>query len=285
MEKNKKSSLSAVRKLACNNKLVTVTAIYFVFVILISLAAPLLPFKDPYEGSLQNSLVAPSFASGSGFLLGTDLFGRDILSRIVYGARTSLLISLVSVAFSMLFGTILGIIAGYIKALDVIISRIVDVELAFPSIVLSIVLVAGLGGSSVSNLIIVLIVRGWVQYTRIVRSQVLSLRESLLIESTRAIGASKLRILFIHFFPNVISSSIAVATIQFPQFIIQEASLSFMGLGIPIDIPSWGGMLQQGQQVIYSAWWPVIFPTLAIGSVVFAGVLIGDRVSRHFEEP
>ncbi|MGI6084039.1 MAG: ABC transporter permease [Acetivibrionales bacterium] len=282
---NEKTRFSRLKTIISDNKVATIAAIYFIIILIISFLAPILPFKDPNDGSLINSLVPPGLFNkeSSEFLLGTDRFGRDILSRIFYGARASLSISLISTVLSMVIGTVLGMLSGYIRSFDTIITRIVDVELAFPSIVLSIVMVAALGGSSVINLIIVLTIRGWVQYTRIVRSVVLTLRESLLIESCRCIGASKLRIIFVHILPNVISSSVAVATIQFPQLIIQESSLSFMGLGIPITVPSWGGMLEEGQQVIYSAWWPVVFPALAIGSVVFAGVIVGNKISRRFE--
>jgi len=280
-----KTFFSALLKAVKNNKLVTGAVIYLVLVIVVSMCAPILPISGPNEGKLINSLTPPSFITGdgSGFLFGTDMFGRDILSRIIYGARTSLSIALLSTALSMAIGTILGMVAGYIRSMDMLISRIVDVQLAFPPIVLAIVIVAALGSPSAAKLVVVMTIRGWVGYTRIVRSLVLTLRESLLIESSRCIGCSKARIIFIHLLPNVISSAVAVAIIQIPQFIIQEASLSFMGLGIPISQPSWGGMLQQGQQVIYAAWWPIVFPAIAISSIVFAGIIVGNKVSSHFE--
>lgn len=272
-------------KFVRNNKVVIIAAVYLVTVILVSISANWFSIQDPNKGSLVESLVPPSFLEGeSKFLLGSDMQGRDIFSRIIYGARTSLGIAFSATILSMFLGIFIGLLSGFFKRIDQLIMRLADIQLAFPSIILAIALVAALGGPSVINVIIVLAITGWIEYARVVRSQVLTLKDSVLIESTISLGATRKRILFVHILPNVISTSVALATVQMPMFMIQEAGLSFLGLGVPIDIPSWGGMLQEGQQLIYNAWWPIVFPTLAITSVVFSGVIIGDWVSRKFEK-
>ena len=278
----KKKTLKFVR----NNVVFSIALIYIVLVILVSVCAQWLPLNDPNRGTLLDSLTPPSYLEGGKekFPLGTDMQGRDILSRIVYGARTSLGIASTSTLLAMGLGIFVGIVSGFYRRLDQLFMRIADVQMAFPSIILAIALVAALGGASVTNVIIVLAVGGWIEYARVVRSQVLSLKESVLIEATRSLGAKTSRILFVHILPNVISTSVALATVQMPMFMIQEAGLSFLGLGVPLDIPSWGGMMKEGQQLIYNAWWPIVFPAAAITSVVFAGVIVGDWVSRRYEK-
>lgn len=282
-----RSSLKSLPRKLRNKKVAIMAAFYLVFVILLSICAEWLPFKDPNEGALTNSLLPPSILGegNSGFLLGTDQQGRDILSRIVYGARTSLAVAFSAALISITVGILAGLLSGYFRRLDQFIMRIADVELAFPSIIIAIPLVVALGGPSATNVIIVLAVAGWIEYARVVRSQVLVLKESLLAESTRSLGGRESRILFVHILPNVVSSCVALATVQMPMFIIMEAGLSFLGLGVPLSVPSWGGMLKEAQQMIYIAWWPIVFPTIAITSVVFAGVTLGDWVARHFEKP
>ena len=268
------------------NVVVSAAIVYLLGVILVSVCAQWLPLNDPNRGSLMDSLTPPGYLEGGNekFPLGTDMQGRDILSRIIFGARTSLGIAFTATLLAMGLGILVGIVSGYYRRLDQLFMRIADVQMAFPSIILAIALVAALGGASVTNVIIVLAIGGWIEYARVVRSQVLSLKDSVLIEATRSLGAKNSRILFVHILPNVISSSVALATVQMPMFMIQEAGLSFLGLGVPLDIPSWGGMLKEGQQLIYNAWWPIVFPAAAITSVVFAGVIVGDWVSRRYEK-
>ncbi|OUN01126.1 MAG: hypothetical protein BAA02_03680 [Paenibacillaceae bacterium ZCTH02-B3] len=277
---------SKALKFVRNNVVVSAAIVYLLGVILVSVCAQWLPLNDPNRGSLMDSLTPPGYLEGGNekFPLGTDMQGRDILSRIIFGARTSLGIAFTATLLAMGLGILVGIVSGYYRRLDQLFMRIADVQMAFPSIILAIALVAALGGASVTNVIIVLAIGGWIEYARVVRSQVLSLKESVLIEATRSLGAKNSRILFVHILPNVISSSVALATVQMPMFMIQEAGLSFLGLGVPLDIPSWGGMLKEGQQLIYNAWWPIVFPAAAITSVVFAGVIVGDWVSRRYEK-
>src|SRR5690554_2397720 len=240
-------------KLMRNNKMVTISGIFLILVVLVSLTAQWLPLQDPNKGNLMNSLIPPAFSEGgsSEHWLGTDKQGRDILSRIIYGARLSLGIAFFATTLSMAAGVLIGLISGYFKRMDQLFMRIADIELAFPPIVLAIALVVALGGASVLNLVIVLSIAGWIEYSRVIRSQVLSLKESVLVEATISLGAKNTRILFVHILPNVISSAVALATVQLPMFMIQEAGLSFLGLGAPLDTPSWGGMLKEGQQLIY----------------------------------
>jgi len=277
---------SKALKFVRNNVVVSAAIVYLLGVILVSVCAQWLPLNDPNRGSLMDSLTPPGYLEGGNekFPLGTDMQGRDILSRIIFGARTSLGIAFTATLLAMGLGILVGIVSGYYRRLDQLFMRIADVQMAFPSIILAIALVAALGGASVTNVIIVLAIGGWIEYARVVRSQVLSLKDSVLIEATRSLGAKNSRILFVHILPNVISSSVALATVQMPMFMIQEAGLSFLGLGVPLDIPSWGGMLKEGQQLIYNAWWPIVFPAAAITSVVFAGVIVGDWVSRRYEK-
>jgi peptide/nickel transport system permease protein len=278
--------MQKARKLMRNNKLVAAASIYLTLVIIISLCAQWLPLQDPNKGNLMDSLLPPAFSEGGStdHWLGTDKQGRDILSRIIYGARLSLGIALFATVLSMVSGILIGLLSGYFKRMDQIFMRIADIELAFPPIVLAIALVVALGGASVLNLVIVLSIAGWIEYSRVVRSQVLSLKESTLVEATISLGANNIRILFIHILPNVVASAVALATVQLPMFMIQEAGLSFLGLGAPLDTPSWGGMLKEGQQLIYNAWWPIVLPTIAITTVVFSGVIVGDWITRRFEK-
>ena len=275
-----------ISKITKNNKAVAAALIFLIAVVAISALAELLPLMDPNEGSLSSSLCPPSIFAykDSRHLLGTDLYGRDICTLIIYGARTSLGIAFIATLLSMGLGVLLGLLAGYFAFLDQIIMRIVDIQLSFPAVVLAIALVSALGGPSITNLVIVLAIRGWIQFARVVRSQVLSLKESVLIEAVESLGATRWRTIFVHMLPNVVSSSVAIATVYLPMVMIQEAGLSFLGLGVPIHIPSWGMMLREGQQMIYTAWWPIVFPTLAVTSVVFAGVIVGDWLTRLYEK-
>lgn len=249
-------------------------------IVLVAIFASFLPLPGPNSGDLLNSLSPPGTPH---HVLGTDLQGRDILSRIVYGARTSLAISCGSAAAALVIGVALGVIAGYIRPLDMLIMRVVDVELAFPSMILAIAVVAGLGKASAINVLIVLIITGWIVYARTIRSSVLSLRETLFVEAALAMGVGPARIMLRHIVPGVLPTALALASVQIPMFMITEASLSYLGLGVPASTPTWGVMLEEGQQTIFSAWWPVVFPALAMAVAVLLITSLADFAVAQLE--
>ena len=246
--------------------------------IAIALVAPILPLTGPRVKDLRQRLTPPSVEH----LFGTDHQGRDILSRTIYGGRVSLSVSLLAVAAASMLGVTLGLLAGFFRSLDNLIMRITDIQLSFPSIMLAIAIVAALG-PSLGNLIIVLAITGWVDYARVIRAEVLSLRERDFSEAARALGCSEFRIAFRHVLPNTLTSVIILATLQAARFMLQEAGLSFLGLGVPPDIPSWGGMLSEAQQQIFIAWWPALFPGLAISIIVLSINLFGDWLSEALD--
>jgi peptide/nickel transport system permease protein len=239
-----------------------------------SLLAPVLPIQDPSETSLRERLSPPS----AEHWFGTDHQGRDILSRTVWGGRISLLISLSAVTVAAAVGVTLGLLSGFFRGLDNLIMRITDVQLSFPAIMLAIAIVAALG-PSLKNLILVLAITGWVDFARVIRAEVLSLREREFSEAARALGCREARIAFRHVLPNTVTSILILATLQAARFMLQEAGLSFLGLGVPPDTASWGGMLNEAQQQIFIAWWPALFPGLAISAVILSINLFGDWLS------
>jgi peptide/nickel transport system permease protein len=249
-----------------------------VAVLVVSFLAPILTLADPNIGQLLDSLAPPLSPN---HVLGTDFQGRDILSRIVYGARTSILISLSATIAALLIGLSLGLMAGYIRWLDAAIMRLVDIQLSFPSLVLAIAIVAALGGAKIINVVIVLIVTGWVSYARVARGMVLALKESLYVEAARSIGVPSRRILVVDIMPNVLPTMIAMAVAQLSMFMIQEASLSYLGLGVPASTPTLGVMLQQGQQTLFVAWWPAILPAIAMAMLVLLLTSLGDFLSQE----
>ncbi|MFK4824517.1 ABC transporter permease [Paenochrobactrum sp. BZR 588] len=237
----------------------------------------LLSPHDPYQQNLLRRLALPSFAGGpEGYLLGTDQLGRDILSRIIYGARMTLLISVAAVAFSCIIGTCVGMIAGYNGGrTDAVVLRLIDMQLAFPVVLLVIAVVAVLG-PSVPTLILVLGISGWPQFARIIRAAVISVRGQEYIEAARAIGANPVRIIFRHIGPNVLSATIVFATFELSRMILMEATLSFLGLGVQPPTPTWGGMISEGQKYISISWPASVFPGIAIAVTILSINMLGD---------
>nr|WP_276509471.1 ABC transporter permease [Paenibacillus anseongense] len=201
--------------------------------------------------------------------------GRDLLSRIIYGSQVSILVGVAAVVISGVLGTIIGLLSGFYSALDHLMMRIADIQLAFPTILLALAIVAVIGGG-LNNLIIVLGITGWVPYARVIRSEVLSIRSSDFVVAAQTIGVSDFRLLFRHILPNIFSPVITIATFQVASAIIAESSLSFLGLGVPVSVPSWGNMLNQGQLYMESAWWISVFPGLSIMLIVLAINILGD---------
>jgi peptide/nickel transport system permease protein len=257
---------------------VMVGGIILAALVVCGLAAPLLAPFDPQEQRLESRLQAPAWIGGRARanLLGTDNLGRDILSRIVYGSRISLLVGATTVVLAGLVGCFLGAVAGYFgKRVDEVVGKITEIFLAFPFLLLAIALMAFLG-QGVINIIIALMVSRWVQYCRVVRGEVLSLKERDFVTAAKALGARDFYVLLRHVMPNTLASVTVVATFGMAIVIISEASLSFLGLGVPAHIPTWGSMLSEGRSYMNRAPWLTIFPGMAIFVTVFGINLLGD---------
>jgi len=243
-----------------------------------ALGAPFLALHDPNDQSLRRRLIPPGW-EGKGtweYPLGTDHLGRDIFSRAIYGSRVSLTVGFSAVLISGTLGVLLGLIAGYHGGkIEAIIMRLVDIQLAFPFILLAISVVAVVG-AGLKNVIIVLGIAGWMVYARIVRGEVLSVKEREFVVAAKAVGVRDSLILFRHILPNVLTPVIVVATFSVANVIILEAALSFLGVGVEPAIPTWGGMLADGREYISTAWWLATFPGLAIMFTVLGINLIGD---------
>jgi peptide/nickel transport system permease protein len=239
------------------------------FVVLLATAgaaAPWLAPHDPVRQSLRSRLGAPTLATpdGKSHVLGTDHLGRDVLSRVIYGARVSLVIGLAAVIVGGVVGSGLGILAGYRAGwTDSAVMTVADAQLAFPFILLAIGIIAVLG-PSFPTLIVVIGLSGWVSYARILRSQVLVLRSREFVESIHALGGSVRRVILRHIVPNVLSTIVVIATLELARAIVLEATLSFLGLGIQPPTPSWGGMVFEGREYLDSAWWISTFPGLVL---------------------
>ena len=248
-------------------------ALVIAVMVLAAVAAPLVAVHDPTAGLLTNRLRPPFTGE---FVLGTDALGRDIFSRLVYGARITVLVGIGSVLLAGLVGVVLGLVAGFFGGwVDRVVSACVDIQMSFPFLCLAIALVAVLG-TGLSNVIVVLAVSGWVLYARIVRAEALRLRSAEFVQAGRALGATNLRLILGAILPNVWASVIVVATFTFAQMVIAEASLSYLGVGIQPPTPTWGGMLSDGQKYLQVAWWLVAFPGGALLALVLAVNLLGD---------
>ena len=246
-----------------------------IILILIGLAALLAPFvatHSPIEAVFEDSLLPPS----SEHLMGTDVLGRDIYSRVIYGSRLSLQLGFVSVAIAAFFGTTLGLLSGYFGGwLDMVIMRIIDVMLAFPGLLLAMGIVAVLG-FSLTNAMIAVGISAIPGYTRVVRGSVLTIRENLYIDAARVIGCRDQAIMFRHILPNAMAPIIILSTLGIASSIITGAALSFLGLGAQPPTPEWGVMLNHGRQWLRQGWWVTTFPGLAIMITVLSINMLGD---------
>ncbi len=272
-------------RMLLRSRTATVGAIILVCLAATAAFAPLLAPHDPAKQDLRARLAPPMWvAKGTpAHALGTDQLGRDVLSRVIYGTRISLLVGVSVVLLAGTLGTILGLLAGFLGGkVDTVLMRIVDVFLAFPFLLLAIVFMAMLG-ASLGNIILVLAITGWVEYARVVRAQVLSVRELEYITAAKALGARSLVIMLKHVLPNVFASVIVIASLQLGTVIIAEASLTFLGLGIPPSIPTWGSMLASGREYFVLAWWLPTFPGLAIVLTVLAVNFLGDWLRDVFD--
>lgn len=262
-----------------NNKMVMLGGTIIAAMTLLALLGPLFLAHDPYSVAPVNRLQPPL---SEGHLLGTDNYGRDILARVVYGARTSLSIGLAVAVVTAAGGLAVGLYAGYYKWLDAILMRISDGLMAFPAILLAIAIMVSLGPRT-QNLVIALPLVFIPYVARAVRSQVLSVKELTFVEALRAQGASGTRILWLNIAPNVLSPLIIQATFVFADSIITEAALSFLGAGVPPPNPSWGNILFDGKVQIYNAWWMTVFPGVAIMLTVLGINVLGDGLRDLFD--
>ena len=232
----------------------------------VAAAAPLLAPEDPIRQSLRGRLSPPTWegTDGRAHLLGTDHLGRDVLSRVIYGSRVSLVIGFSAVLVGGILGSAAGLMAGFAhRRLDAIIMTLADAQLAFPFILLAIGIIAVLG-PSFPTLVVVIGLSGWVSYARILRAQVLVVRSREFVEAIQALGGSFARIVLRHVLPNVLSSIVVIATLELARAIVLEATLSFLGLGIQPPTPSWGGMVQDGREYLDSAWWISTAPGIVL---------------------
>jgi peptide/nickel transport system permease protein len=245
---------------------------------IVAIAAPAVAPADPVRNDLLARLTPPAWMAGGSWEhpLGTDTLGRDIVSRLLYGARVSLLVGFSAVIVAGVLGLVLGLVSGYYGGrLDDVLMRLGDVQLAFPALVLAVAVLAVVG-SGLVTIVVVLGVTSWVTYARIARGEALSLRHREFVEGARALGAGDLAILWRHLLPNVLPSITVVATFSVARTIIAEASLSFLGLGLPAPAPSWGAMLDEGRNYLTTGWWLALFPGLAILLVVLGINVVGD---------
>ena len=268
------------------SKIALVSAIALLLVILAAIFAAQVTINDPSSLALVRRLKAPGFVdeTGSEYVLGTDTIGRDVFSRLIYGARISLIVGLSAVLLSGTVGVVLGLLSGFYGGIaDDVIMRIADVQLSFPTILLALAIMAVLG-PGLDKIILVLGLTGWVQYGRIVRGQVLAVKGEEFVTAARAIGQRDWRIIFQHILPNIWSPVIVIASFSVASNIVSEASLSFLGVGVPPQIPSWGVMLAEGRQYIGVAEWLTIPPGVAISLTVLSINILGDWL-RDFLDP
>jgi peptide/nickel transport system permease protein len=233
---------------------------------------------DPEKISMRDRLMPPFWAEegSTDHLLGTDKMGRDVLSRLIFGARISLSVSLLVILITSFIGTVLGIMGGYLGGrIEAFLMRITDISLAFPPILVAMLLAVSMG-PSFTTVVLAISLLGWAPYARLIRGEALRLREIDFVAQARVIGASPFRIMLRHIFPNIINPLIIVMTLQVGLLIITEATLSFLGVGIPPPAPSWGNMVNDGRNLIDTAWWISTFPGIAIGLVVLSGNFLGD---------
>lgn len=260
------------------NKLTAFGTIIVGLLALTAIFAPLIVTHEPYEVDIPSALLAPS----TEHILGTDYLGRDVFSRMVYASRISLSIGFVAVGISVLIGIIIGSIAGYYGGrTDSVLMRFVDIMLCFPSFFLILAVVAVLEPGIV-NIMIVIGITSWMGVARLIRGQILSLREREFILAARALGASDFRIIFFHLIPNAIAPVLVSAVLGVAAAILVESALSFLGLGVQPPAPSWGNILMEGKSSLGVCWWLMLFPGLAIFITVLGYNLLGEGLREHF---
>jgi peptide/nickel transport system permease protein len=268
------AAVRAARK-AKELKLPWIPIIILTLLIVCAIFAPLLAPHNPAQLNKRDREVPPF--QNSRYLLGTDKSGKDILSRLVYGARTSVFISLVALGTGALIGSSLGVMSGYYGGrTDIVIMRFVDAVLGFPTVLLALIIVAIAGGAGVGNVIVAVAATVWARFARQARGEVLSVKERDFVTLAVVAGVPALVIMWRHVFPNVVNTILIVISLLVGQTILLEASLSFLGVGVPPGDPAWGIMVSEGRDQIFDIWWLALFPGLAITIVVMAMNFFGD---------
>ena len=249
--------------------------VVLVVLVVAAIFAPLLAPHDPEQLNKRDREVPPFETSK--FLLGTDKSGKDILSRLIYGARTSVFISLVALGTGAVIGSAIGVVSGYFGGrTDIILMRLVDAVLGFPTVLLALIIVAIAGGAGIGNVIFAVAATVWARFARQARGEVLSIKERDFVTLAIVAGVSPPVIMWRHIFPNVINTILIVISLLVGQTILLEASLSFLGVGVPPGDPAWGIMVSEGRDQIFEIWWLALFPGLAITIVVMAMNFFGD---------
>ncbi len=267
--------MSLIKELL-KHRLGTASLIIILFLAVLAVFAPYIAPYDPLEINVDNILQPPSLDHP----LGTDLLGRDVLSRMIYASRISLEVSLVAVGLSLMIGVVLGAIAGYFGGwVDLIICRFIDIMLCFPTIFLVLAMVAYLEPSIVT-IMVVIGATSWMGLARLVRAEILSLKERDFVLIAKTYGASSLRILFKHLIPNALPPIVVSASLGLGQAILIESALSFLGIGVQPPIPSWGNMLIDGKETLEVAWWLSFYPGMAILITVLAFTILGETLQE-----
>ena len=258
---------------------------FILLLIVIAVAAPLVAPQDPLAQNLLAATLPPiGFTDAEpGFLLGTDGLGRDVLSRVIFGTRVSLTVAFVAAGLACLIGSLLGLFAGYLgNVVDTAISRLVDIWMAFPPVLLSILLVAILG-TGLHSVIAAIVVIDWTRFCRVVRTETKSQAQMDYVVAARTVGFSRPAILFREIFPNVVPVLIALLTLEMGIAVVVEAILSFVGLSVSSDTPTWGGMIAEGRQIVHEAWWVLAVPLSALFATVVAFNQLGDGLARSLD--
>jgi dipeptide transport system permease protein len=276
--------LSVFLRLASDPKVVCAGG-FIVFLIVLAIGAPLIAPHDPLAQNLLLATVPPDGFAGSepGYLLGTDGLGRDVLSRLIFGARVSLTVAFVAAGLACVIGSVLGLLAGYLgEFVDTLISRLVDIWMAFPPVLLSILLIA-LIGTGLHSVIAAIVIIDWTRFCRVVRTETMGQAQMDYVVAARTIGFSRPAILFREIFPNVLPVLIALLTLEMGIAVVVEAILSFVGLSVSSDTPTWGGMIAEGRQILHEAWWVLAAPLAALFATVVAFNQLGDGLARSLD--
>lgn len=264
---------------------IIIPATILIVIALVAVFGPILTGFDAISASTTDRLKAPGsvLSDGRVALLGTDQVGQDLLGQMMMGARVSLSVGISTLLLAGLLGVILGLLAGYYGGvLDSIIMRLADIQLAFPSILFAI-LVAAVLGPGVINVVFVLAITNWVTFARVTRSQVLTLKNREYVEAARTLGARDLHLIFRTLLPGCVAPALVVATVELGSVILAEASLSFLGLGVPMTIPSWGSTIANGRDYLTDAWWISTFPGIALATLVLCFGVLGDALRDRFD--
>ena len=254
---------------------------FILLLILLAMFAPLLAPFDPLEQDLMAATAAPGVEPGH--WLGTDSLGRDVLSRLIYGTRIALTVAFVAAALACLLGTTLGLLAGYYRGwVDAVVSRLVDIWMAFPPVLLSILLVAVMG-AGLTSVIVAIVVIDWTRFARVVRAETQQQARLEYAEAASALGMGRGAILWREVLPNVLPVVLVLLSLEMGIAVIVEAILSFVGLSVSTDTPTWGGMIAEGRQIIYQAWWVLVFPLGALFLTVLAFNQLGDGLRQWLD--